>query len=80
MSAIPSPALALARAFDHFEQSSARALSAAQGDDGELVSAMTDMRKAKIEVIANVAVIRFSDEMWKALLDIGRPPRSRYYD
>ncbi len=78
MSAIPSPALALARAFDRFERSSARALDAATlGESAELVSAFVDQGEAKIQVKASVALVRVADEMWDALLSLKVEGRSR---
>jgi flagellar hook protein FlgE len=45
--------------------------------DADLGSALVDMSAAKTQFAAGVAVIRFSDEMWCALVDIGREPRDR---
>lgn len=73
MSAITSPALALTRALDRFDRASARASAAAQKtDDVELTSALVDQRAAVTEVKAIRASVRFSDEMWKALLDLSK--------
>ena len=75
MSATPSPALALSRAFDRFERSSARALDAvADVGDADLASALVNQDEAVTEVKAVVATVRFSDEMWRALLEIGKEP------
>ena len=71
MSAISSPALALASAFDRFERSGARAVAAASGDERyDLATEMVDQIEAVAEVKANVALVRFADEMWNALLDV----------
>jgi hypothetical protein len=76
MSVIPSPALALARAFDRFERSSARMLNAAQGvGESDLAAQMVEQRKAVLEVKAAVATVRLADEMWQALLDLGKASR-----
>lgn len=74
MSAIPSPALALARAFDRFERSSVRALNA-NGDSAELADALVEQIGAKHQAQAALAQVRFADEMWKALLEIGSARR-----
>jgi len=36
---------------------------------------MVDMIEAKTQVKAGVAIIRFADEMWDALLSISREPK-----
>ena len=75
MSAIPSPALALARAFDRFERSSARALDAAAGvGDADLATELVNQDEAVREVQAVVTTVRFSDEMFRALVEIGKEP------
>jgi len=76
MSAIPSPALALTRAFDRLERSGARVVNAAQSADGaDLAPAIVDQMDAKAQARAAMALVKFSDEMTKALLDIARQPR-----
>jgi len=71
MSAIASPALALARAFGGFEQSSARALAAASGDPRyDLATETVAQMQSVTEVKANLATIRIADGMWQALWDI----------
>lgn len=76
MSATPSPALALTRAFDRLERSSARVVNAANSNDGgDLPSAIVDQIDAKAQTRAAMALVRFSDQMTKALLDIARSPR-----
>jgi hypothetical protein len=73
MSATPSPALALTRAFDRFDRASARALNATRNtNDVDLATAFVDQRTAVTEVKAIRASVRFSDEMWKALLDLAK--------
>lgn len=72
MSATPSPALALTRAFGRLELSSARVLNAAHGD-GDLATALAEQIEVKAQIRASIALVRFSDEMTKALLDIARP-------
>ena len=69
MSAIASPALALARAFGRFEQSSARAVAAASGDSRYATETVAQLN-AVAEVKANVATIKVADGMWQALWDI----------
>ena len=78
MSAITSPALALTRALDRFDRASARALNATRvsdNEDVELTSALMDQRAAITEVKAVRASVRFSDEMWKALLELSKEER-----
>jgi hypothetical protein len=73
MSAITSPALALTRALDRFDRASARVLASARDtDDVELTTALVDQRASITEVKAIRTSIRFSDEMWKALLDLAK--------
>jgi hypothetical protein len=53
------------------DRAGARALDAARKpDDIELTTALMDQRTAITEVKAIRATVRFSDEMWKALLEI----------
>ena len=55
MSAIPSPALALTRAFDRLERSGARVVNAAQSADGaDLPAAIVDQMDAKAQARAQV--------------------------
>jgi hypothetical protein len=71
MTAIPHAALALTSALDRFGSASSRVLGAVTGgDDGAVASAFVDMSTAKVQAIAGIAMIRFSDEMYKALLDM----------
>lgn len=76
MTAIPHAAEALTSAFSRFEHAASRVLGAALGsnDDNDQVAAVVDMTEAKAQVKAAVAVVRFSDEMYQALLDIGQEP------
>ena len=76
MTAIPHAAEALTSALDRFGHASSRVLGAVTGgDEADLGSALVDMSAAKTQVRASVAVIRFSEEMWRALVDIGQEPR-----
>ena len=78
MTAIPHAAEALTSALDRFGHASSRVLGAVTGvDEADLGSALVDMSAAKTQVQASVAVIHFSDEMWKALVEIGQEPRNR---
>lgn len=75
MTAIPHAALALTSALGRFERSASSVLEAATGADGaELGGALAEMSAAKTQARASVAVIRFADEMYRALLDLGRSP------
>lgn len=76
MTAIPHAAQALTSALDRFELASVRVLEAVTGaEDGNLGAALVDLSTAKTQAKAGVMVIRFADEMWDALLDIGRDPQ-----
>lgn len=78
MTAIPHAAVALTSALDRFGHASARVLEAVTGaDDQALGNALVDMSTAKAQAKAGVALIRFSDEMFDALVAIGQEPRAR---
>ncbi len=77
MTAIPHAALALTSALDRFGHARSRMLEAVTGaGDADIGAALADMAAAKAQVKAGIAVIRLSDDMLAALLDIGQqPPR-----
>ncbi len=76
MTAIPHAAEALTSALDRFGHASVRLLEAVTGvDDADAGAALVDMSAAKTQLKASVAVIRFSDAMWDALIEISREPR-----
>jgi hypothetical protein len=76
MTAIPHAAEALTSALDRFGHASSRVLGAVTGvSDADLGSALVDTSAAKAQLQAGVAVIRFSDEMWRALVEIVQEPR-----
>jgi hypothetical protein len=77
MTAIPHAAVALTSALGRFDAAATRAVEAATGaNDVAMGEALVEMTEAKTQAKAGVAVIRFADEMWDALLSIGRePPR-----
>lgn len=78
MTAIPHAALALTSALDRFGHASARVLEAVTGaDDRDLGAALVEMTEAKAQAKAGVAVIRFADEMYEALLQIGQESQAR---
>jgi hypothetical protein len=78
MTAIPHAALALTSALDRFGHASARVLEAVTGaDDRDLGEAFVEMTEAKTQAKASVALIRFADEMYEALLQIGQEPQRR---
>jgi hypothetical protein len=78
MTAIPHAALALTSALDRFGHASARVLGAVTGDgESDLGAALVDMSAAKTQAKAGVALIRFADEMWRALIEIGQGPEPR---
>lgn len=76
MTAIPPAAMALTSALGRFDRASVRMIGAAIGA-GDPEAAVVDVAQAKAEVSAGVAVVRFSDAMYKALLDIAREPERR---
>ncbi len=76
MTAIPHAAEALTSALDRFGHASSRVLGAVTGaDDADLGAALVEMSAAKAQAKAGIALIRFSDEMWQALVEIGQEPR-----
>ena len=75
MTAIPHAAEALTSALDRFGQASSRLLEAVTGADEDAGAALVDMIEAKTQAKASVAVIRFSNEMWRALVEIVQEPR-----
>jgi len=76
MTAIPHAAEALTSALDRFGHASSRVLGAVTGvSDADLGAALVDMSAAKTQFKAAVAVVRFSDEMWNALVQIGQESR-----
>jgi hypothetical protein len=76
MTAIPHAAMALTSALDRFGHASARVLEAVTGDgDADLGAAFAEMAQAKTRAKAGVGIIRFSDEMQRALIEIDREPR-----
>lgn len=77
MPAIPHAAKALTSAFGRLEHSGFQLLGAVNGAaaSGGAGDALADLTMAKTDVRAAVAVIRFSDEMQRALLDVLSRPR-----
>ena len=75
MTAIPRAAEALASASGRFERSSLRLLDAVSGGGEDAGGALADIMTAKVQYKASLAVIRFSNEMWDALLDLRRSER-----
>jgi hypothetical protein len=79
MTAIPHAALALTSALDRFGHASARVLEAVTGrDDVALGEAFVETMEAKTQAKAGVAVIRLSDEMLAALMEIAKAPQDRH--
>jgi len=75
MTAIPHAAEALTSALDRFGHASSRVLGAVTGaGEDDLGAALVEMSAAKTQAKAGVAVIRFSNEMWDALIEIGQEP------
>ena len=79
MTAIPHAGMALTSALDRFEHASLQVLEAVTGasDDAKLAEGLVAISAAKTQVKAGVALVRFSDEMFEALLQIGQEPRPR---
>lgn len=78
MTAIPHAALALTSALDRFGHASARVLEAVTGgDDAAMAEGLVEMAEAKTQAKAGVALIRFADEMYDALLQIGQERQRR---
>lgn len=75
MTAIPHAALALTSALDRFGHASSRVLGAVTGADEDLGSALVEMSAAQTQAKAGVAVLNFSDEMLRALIDIAQEPQ-----
>jgi len=75
MTAIPHAAVALTSALDRFGHASTRLLGAVSGAPEDTGAALVGMIEAKTQAKAAVSVIRFSDEMWDALVEIGQEPR-----
>ncbi|MBX9745577.1 MAG: hypothetical protein K2X34_01665 [Hyphomonadaceae bacterium] len=73
MTAIPHAAMALTSALDRFGHAGSRVLEAVTGgDDVAVGESLVAMSEAKVQAQASIAVIRFSDDMFKALLEIGQ--------
>lgn len=73
MTAIPHAAEALTSASGRFERASARLLEAASGASApHMAHALAELIEAKVQYKAGVAVVRFSDEMWRTLVEIGQ--------
>lgn len=76
MTAIPHAGMALTSALDRFEHASLQVLGAVTGGhDAKLAEGLAAMSAAKTQVKASVALVRFSDEMFEALLKIGQEPQ-----
>lgn len=71
--AIPHAAEALTSALDRFGHASMRVLGAVTGrDEAGLGAVLAEMSAAKVTARANIAAIRFSDEMTKELLKLNQ--------
>jgi hypothetical protein len=78
MTAIPHAALALTSALDRFGHASVRVLEAVTGaGEADLGEGLVAMAEAKAQAQAGLAVIRFGDEMWRALMEIAQQPAER---
>lgn len=70
MTAPPHAAKALTSAYDRLESASLRLLGAVSGGREDAGAAIADMIAANAQARASLAVIRFSDDMYEALLNI----------
>lgn len=77
MTAIPHAAEALTSASGRFERSSARLLEAASGAGDDMAEPLARMIAAKTQFKAGLAVVRFADEMWDALIEMAKAPQRR---
>ena len=76
MTAIPHAGMALTSALDRFEHASLQVLEAVTGaSDATIAEGFVAMSAAKTQVKASVALVRFADEMYDALLEIGQEPK-----
>ncbi len=60
----------VAAAERRFEAAASRIVQGSAAGDADLAEGMVEMVQAKHQFSANLQVIRFADEMWRALLDI----------
>jgi hypothetical protein len=75
MTAIPHAAMALTSALDRFGHAGSRVLEAVTGrSDADLGASLVAMSEAKVHAVASIGVIRFSDEMYKALTELAQEP------
>jgi hypothetical protein len=75
MTAIPHAALALTSALDRFGHASVRVLEAVTGaGEADLDEALAEMSATKTQAMAGMAVVRFADEMYRALIELGQKP------
>jgi flagellar hook protein FlgE len=73
VTAIPHAAEALTSASGRFEFASARLLEAASGVGGpDMAHALVEMSLAKTQFKAGIAVMRFADDMWDALIELAQ--------
>lgn len=72
---LPAAATAIDNASRLFERSGVQLLDAVSGGDADAGAALVGMAQAKAQFHAGVALIRFSNEMWDALLEIGADRR-----
>ena len=72
---LPAAATTLDNAARLFERSGAQLLDAASGGKSDAGTAIVGMTQARAQFHVGIALIRFSNEMWDALIDIGAHPR-----
>lgn len=70
MSDLLTPVSALGAAQTRFQRAGETLMRSVSGDDG--AGAVTEMIRARHEAQAAVQVVRFSDELFKALIEIAR--------
>ena len=73
MSVLLTPVAALDGAFARYQRTSGAFIGAVAGaSDADAGAAVAEMIEAKTQAKAVMSTIRFSDEMFKALIDIAR--------
>ncbi len=72
MSAFVSPVAALDAAFARYQRASGAFIGAVSGGSEDAGAAVAEMIEAKVQAKAVVSTVRFSDEMFKALIEIVR--------
>lgn len=76
MTALPPAAEALTSAFGRFDRANAHLVEAATGvGQADVGAAMVGAMTSRIAAIAAIQSVRFSDDVWKALLELQHKAR-----